>query len=45
MKTKDIKPINEQGERHGYWEWYLVKFLIYTNVYILFNIMSIKTYD
>ena len=22
MKTKNIKPYNEQGERHGYWETY-----------------------
>ena len=22
MKSKNIKPINEKGERHGYWEEY-----------------------
>jgi antitoxin component YwqK of YwqJK toxin-antitoxin module len=22
MKNKDITPRNEQGESHGYWEWY-----------------------
>jgi antitoxin component YwqK of YwqJK toxin-antitoxin module len=22
MKNKDIKPLNENGERHGYWEDY-----------------------
>jgi antitoxin component YwqK of YwqJK toxin-antitoxin module len=22
MKDKDITPYNENGERHGYWEWY-----------------------
>ena len=22
MKTKDITPYNEKGERHGYWEYY-----------------------
>jgi antitoxin component YwqK of YwqJK toxin-antitoxin module len=22
MKNKDIRPYNENGEKHGYWEWY-----------------------
>jgi antitoxin component YwqK of YwqJK toxin-antitoxin module len=22
MKKEDITPRNENGERHGYWEWY-----------------------
>jgi antitoxin component YwqK of YwqJK toxin-antitoxin module len=22
MKNKNIKPINENGNRHGYWEYY-----------------------
>ena len=22
MKSKNIKPINEKGEKHGYWEVY-----------------------
>ncbi len=22
MKTKDIRPYNDKGERHGYWESY-----------------------
>jgi antitoxin component YwqK of YwqJK toxin-antitoxin module len=22
MKTKDIRPYNDKGERHGYWEKY-----------------------
>ena len=22
MKSKDITPYNEQGKRHGYWEYY-----------------------
>ena len=22
MKTKDITPLNDKGERHGYWEHY-----------------------
>jgi antitoxin component YwqK of YwqJK toxin-antitoxin module len=22
MKTKDIRPYNDKGERHGYWEYY-----------------------
>jgi len=35
MSNKDIKPVNNKGQAHGYWERYWVMVNYFINVFII----------